>query len=351
MFALILAAALQAPYTAIVDARLDGADSTLVNGVPAFHTIAAALSSTPVSGGARLAIFVKNGRYREKITVDRPRVSIIGESRDSTILTFDAAAGTPTPLGGTYGTRGSFTLRIVAPDFRGERLTIENAFDYLANAAKPDSDRTKLRDAQAVALMLDLGSDRASFENVRITGHQDTLFPNAGRSYFHRCIVSGSVDFIFGAGQAVFDDCDIISRDRHSATNNGYVTAPSTSARMEFGLVFIRSRLKKETSAMTRASVVLGRAWHPYGDPDANGSAVFIDCWMDDHIGEKGWDRMSSVDSTGGRTWWEPESARFFEYRSSGPGAVSTPRRRVLSAAEAARFTLANILSGWVPPR
>jgi pectinesterase len=186
---------------------------------------------------------------------------------------------------------------------------------------------------------------------VRITGHQDTLFPNAGRSYFHRCIVSGSVDFIFGAGQAVFDDCDIISRDRHSATNNGYVTAPSTSSHVPFGLVFLRSRVKKESPSMARASVALGRPWHPYGDPQANGSAVFIECWMDDHIGDKGWDRMSSVDSTGGRTWWEPESARFFEFRSSGPGAISSPRRRQLSDAEAARYTIANVLSGWVPPK
>ena len=40
--------------------------------------------------------------------------------------------------------------------------------------------------------------------------------------------IAGSVDFIFGAGQAVFDECEIVSRDRGSRTNNGYVTAPST---------------------------------------------------------------------------------------------------------------------------
>ena len=66
---------------------------------------------------------------------------------------------------------------------------------------------------------------------MKITGYQDTLFPNAGRSYFYKCEVWGHVDFIFGAGQAVFDDCDIVSRDRGSKTNNGYVTAPSTEVR------------------------------------------------------------------------------------------------------------------------
>src|SRR5205085_8536543 len=134
-------------------------------------------------------VFVRNGRYREKLTIDRPRVTLRGETRDGAVLTFDAASDTPTPTGGSYGTRGSFTLRIVAPDFRAENMTIENAFDYPANAAKPDTDRTKVRDAQAVALMTDLGSDRAAFVNVRILGHQDTLFLNAGRQYFSRCEV------------------------------------------------------------------------------------------------------------------------------------------------------------------
>jgi pectinesterase len=80
-------------------------------------------------------------------------------------------------------------------------MTIENAFDYPANAAKPDSDRTKFKNPQAVALMTDLGSDRAVFANVKITGYQDTLFPNSGRSYFSKCEVWGHVDFIFGAGR------------------------------------------------------------------------------------------------------------------------------------------------------
>ena len=102
---------------------------------------------------------------------------------------------------------------------------------------------------------------------------------------------------------------------------------------------------------MAANSVTLGRPWHPFGDPNAIGSAVFVECWMDDHIGEKGWERMSMVDSTGNRVWWEPTTARFFEYRTTGPGAVTSERRRVLSAREAARYTVANVLGGWSPPR
>ncbi|GLC23715.1 pectinesterase family protein [Roseisolibacter agri] len=338
-------------WSAVVDARFTGTEGDTVAGAPTYRTLGHALDGLPANGAQRATILIRKGRYREKLTIDRPRVTLVGEHRDSTVLTYDAAAGQPTPTGGTWGTRGSYTLRIIAPDFRAERLTIENAFDYPTNAAKPATDPTKLRDAQAVALMLDLGSDRAAFVDVRILGHQDTLFPNAGRAWFHRCVVAGSVDFIFGAGQAVFDECEIVSRDRGSRTNNGYVTAPSTPTDQPYGFLFWRSRLTKERAAMAPATVVLGRPWHPFADPDANGSAVFVDCWMDDHLGAKGWDRMSMTDSTGARSWWEPESARFFESGSRGPGAVASPTRRTLTREQRARFTPAAVLRGWTPSR
>jgi polygalacturonase len=337
-------------YAAIVDARFRGADGDSAAGVPTFHTLGAALTALPPNGVGRVAVLMKKGRYHEKLTIDRPYVTVIGENRDSTVLTYDAAADTPNPGGGTYGTRGSFTLRIVAPDFRAENITIENAFDYPANLAKSDGDKTKLKNMQAVALMLDLGSDRATFVNVKLTGYQDTLFPNSGRSYFYRCEVWGHVDFIFGAGQAVFDDCDIVSRDRGSKTTNGYVTAASTDLSHPYGFLFVHSRLEKEKPDMSPNSVTLGRPWHPFANPRANGSVAFIDCWMDDHIGERGWDRMSSVDSTGNRIWYEPASARFFEYGTTGPGAVHSPARRALTDADAKHYTPSEVLGGWVPP-
>jgi len=349
MIVLALALVAQTSYAAIVDAKFTGKEGDSINGAPVYRTIGHAMSGMTANGGARAVVFIKKGRYHEKLTIDRPRITLLGESRDSTVITYDAAADTPSPGGGRYGTRGSFTLRIVAPDFRAENLTIENAFDYTANAAKSDSDATKFRNAQGVALMTDLGSDHAMFVNVRILGHQDTLFTNSGRNYFYKCYIAGNVDFIFGAGKSVFDDCDIVSLDRGSKSNNGYVTAASTPITQKYGFLFLHSRLKKESPAMAAGSVTLGRPWHPFADPDAVANVVFIDTWMDDHIGQKGWDRMSSVDSTGTRIWYEPESARFLEYGSKGPGAVRSPSRRVLSDKEAAAYTIEAVLDGWRP--
>ena len=315
-------------YAAVVDARFTGKNGDSIEGAPHYRSLGAALTGLTANGGPRTVIYIRNGRYHEKLTIDRPRITLLGESRNGTVITFDAAADTPSPGGGTYGTRGSYTLRIVAPDFRAENLTIENAFDYAANAAKPETDPTKFKNPQAVALMTDLGSDRAAFVNVRILGHQDTLFTNAGRSYFNNCEIAGNVDFIFGAGQSVFENCDIISLDRGSKSNNGYITAPSTKADVPYGFLFLRSRLKKESPSMAPGTVALGRPWHPFNDTTVNGMSVFIDCWMDDHIGETGWERMSAMDSEMRLSGARPKRTwKIVVSSSTMPSAVKVPPR------------------------
>jgi pectinesterase len=202
---------------------------------------------------------------------------------------------------------------------------VENGFDYMTNYRKPNTDSTKLVGAQGVAVMLGQGSDRANFRQCTIRGHQDTLFPDAGRSFFNECTISGSVDFIFGAGQAVFENVDIISRDRGSRTNNGYITAPSTSMAQPVGFVFIECRLKKESAAMAAGTVSLGRPWHPGGDPNSIGSAVFVGCWMDDHIAAKGWESMYSTNAAGVRTCI-CRKKRAFSKRRTMAGALRSER-------------------------
>ncbi|HEV2148384.1 MAG TPA: pectate lyase [Longimicrobiaceae bacterium] len=337
--------------SAVVDAGYAGPEGARGRGVPTYRSIARAVADAPAEGGAPYVVSVRKGRYREKVNVERANVHLVGEDRDGTVLTYDAAAGMKSPGGWTYGTRGSWTLRVAAPGFRLENMTVENAFDYPGNAAKAETDPTRLRGTQAVAVMLDEGSDRAVFRDCAITGHQDTLFPNAGRSWFHRCTIVGSVDFIFGAGVAVFEESDLVSRDRGSRSNNGYVTAPSTPASQPYGFVFLRSRLRKERPEMAPASVALGRPWHPSGNPHVDPSAVFLDSWMDDHVGAEGWAPMNSRDAAGHQQTWVPEGARFFEHGTTGPRAVASPARRVLPPERLAEFSVERVLGGWDPRR
>lgn len=112
------------------------------------------------------------------------------------------------------GTFATATLTVEATDFRAENLTIENSFDFLATDALPSDHTDKVNGTQAVALETGLNSDRAAFRNVRLLGYQDTLFVQAGRSYFVDSVIEGNVDFIFGAGQALFENSDIVTRPR-----------------------------------------------------------------------------------------------------------------------------------------
>lgn len=333
---------------AIVDARFTGASGAKVAGIPTYRTVNAAVEAAPNFPETPWLIRIRSGRYREKVSVEKPNIWLFGTNRDSTIITWDDYAGRLAPGGASIGTRGTWTLRATQADFRLAHVTVENSFDYDKNATKDAADSTKVRDTQGLAVALTDKSDRAVLQDVVLLGHQDTFFADAGRTYVTGSRIEGNVDFIFGSGRLVIEDSDIISLDRGSATNNGYIAAPSTDI-TTYGMLFLRSRLKKAKGVASN-SVSLGRPWHPGGNPRAVGMAVYVECWMDDHIQAKGWDRMSAGPMTNGeRLWFEPEHARFAEYKSSGPGAVESATRRRLSDGDATSYAKDLFLDGWKP--
>lgn len=60
----------------------------------------------------------------------------------------------------------------------------------------------------AVAAMV--SGDRSKFLNVGFFGLQDTLWDEQGRHYYKYCTIEGAVDFIFGAGQSLYEVIIII---------------------------------------------------------------------------------------------------------------------------------------------
>ncbi len=333
---------------AVVDARYTGQPGAKVNGVPTYRTVNAAVDAAPNFPETPWRIRIKAGRYKEKVSVEKPNIWLIGTNRDSTIISWDDWAGRIAPGGAAIGTRGTWTLRATQADFRLAHITIENSFDYDANARKAATDTTRVKDTQGLAVALTDKSDRAVLQDVVLLGHQDTFFADAGRTYVTGSRIEGNVDFIFGSGRLVIEDSDIISLDRGSTTNNGYIAAPSTDI-TTYGILFLRSRLKK-AAGVAPNSVSLGRPWHPGGNPRSVGMAIYYECWMDDHIQAKGWDRMSAGPMVNGeRMWFEPEHARFAEYKSTGPGAVESPSRRRLSDGDATSYARDLFLDGWKP--
>lgn len=290
-----------------------------------YVTVQDAVDAVPGNNTEPVEIYVKNGVYKEvvKVPADKRFITKIGESAENTILSYDNYAKKSKPEGGTYGTSGSASVFLYASDFTAKNLTMQNTFD----------ESTVEGGSQAVAVHT--RGERMAFYNVRFIGNQDTLLANSGSQHFNKCYIEGDVDFIFGVARAVFDDCDIVSVDRGSSTNNGYITAASTNITEPYGFLFVNSRLKSEAAEGT---VYLGRPWHPGGDPNAIASVVFKNSELGAHIHKDGWTDMSGFSA---------KDARFYEYQNSGPGASIT--RRQLTDEEAKLYTVENVLRGWNP--
>ncbi|MGI5282571.1 pectinesterase family protein [Nonomuraea polychroma] len=301
-------------------------------------TVQAAVDAVP-SGNARpVTILVRKGTYKQQVVIpaDKPNISLVGDTRDprEVVLTFDASASTPKPDGsGAYGTSGSASYVISAPDFTARNLTFENSYD---EAAKGNS--------QAVAVRTT--GDRQVYENVRFIGNQDTLYANtpsaatAARQYFRDCHVEGDVDFIFGRATAVFDNCVIKALNRGSADNNGYVTAASTELSNPYGFLIYRSHLTSNAPARTYH---LGRPWPAGGSATARGQVLVRESWLGQQFKDAPWTDMS------GLNWRE---ARLSEYRNHGPGATVNENRPQLAPEQADAFTPQRYLAGtdgWNP--
>ncbi|WP_442678591.1 pectinesterase family protein [Sphingomonas sp. ASY06-1R] len=301
-----------------------------------FSSIKAALDQANADRNTRwITIKVAPATYREKLTITRNKLRLIGSGADRTKLHFNAVAQTAKAYHRNgWGTPGSATLTINASDVVLAGMTVENDYDYLANDRLADTDPAKIGNPQAVALLLDVDSDRVSVRDSALIGFQDTLFANGKRAHITDSLIAGNIDFIFGNGMVLIERSEIRSRVRAAAMPRGelqsFVAAPSTLLDQRIGIVFYQARLTRE-AGVPDGVVALARPWHPttrfadgrYANPRAVGQASFIDCFMDAHIAPAHWASMNGTARDGTmKDVFRPQDSRFFEIGSYGPGAV-----------------------------
>lgn len=269
------------------------------------------------SAGEHSTVCLAPGLYRQKTVIRTPGLSLIGAGAEETKIVYDDYALKKDEQGRDYVTFRTYTLAVCAPGVRMKNLSIVN------DALHPEIK------GQEVALTV--YADDFSMENCRLTSTQDTLFlgplpPDLIERYdgflsdelrlggemkqrFENCLIEGTVDFIFGCGDALFENCEI--RSLRDARDLGYIAAPAHSPEQTKGLHFRNCRITCE-DGVTPGSIYLARPWRDYG------LTVFENCTCGPHIAPEGFDKWNDTR--------RDLTARFYEIPAV-PGRVAWANR------------------------
>ena len=313
-----------------------------VDGVETFTKLTNAidyLTALKLESDVTKVIYVAAGTYTEKITVakDLTNLTLIGtaDNKDDVVLTYSAVEDTVDILSGSQYGLNCATLHVNATGFAAYNLSIRNDFDYINESKNHGSPQ---------GLALTINADGAVLDNVHLYGNQDTLFFKSGRTYIKNSLIEGNVDFIFGeaTGVAYFDTCTINAVSRGAdVTNTGYVTAmrATSDTKPDYGYIFANCTFTAG-EGVKDASMSLGRPW------GAKATVAMINCSFTSAYSTVAFDGTAKsrwADMSGN----SPVDADFVEYGSTGDGAITAAVAggKVLTEAEAANYTLANIFA------
>ncbi|GFP81107.1 probable pectinesterase/pectinesterase inhibitor 61 [Phtheirospermum japonicum] len=290
-------------------------------------TIAEAIKKVPDNSTRRYIIYVKAGKYDEKILkVGRKKTNImfIGDGKGKTVI----SGGKSVQDNMTTFHTASFAA--TGNGFIARDMTFENS----AGAGKH----------QAVALRI--GADHAVIYRCNIIGYQDTLYVHSQRQFYRECDIYGTVDFIFGNAAVVFQNCNIHARKPMPLQKVTITAQNRKDPNQNTGISIHNCRLVAEPDLKANKSAYptyLGRPWKLYS------RTVYMLTFMDDHINPRGWLAWNDT--------FALDTLYYGEYMNYGPGGAIGQRVNwtgyhvITAPAEAGKFTVAQFISGssWLP--
>lgn len=257
------------------------------------------------------------GDFHSKVLLTVPGLTLRGAGAGKTRILWDDYAKKPDDQGREYNTFRTWTVAVCADGVTMTGLTIANT------ALQPEVK------GQEVALTV--YADRFTMEKCVLSSTQDTLFlgplprdlierydgflPDIlrrdipCRQTFRDCLIEGTVDFIFGCGEALFENCEI--RSLVDARGHGYLAAPAHALEQEKGFLFRRCRLTAE-DGVAPGSVFLARPWRDYGLCEFERCEI-----LGEHISPLGFDKWNDTH--------RDRTARFYE-TPKAPGRVPWAR-------------------------
>ncbi|OIT29418.1 PREDICTED: probable pectinesterase 8 [Nicotiana attenuata] len=266
------------------------------NGCCNFTTVQAAVDAVGNFSAKRSLIWINNGIYFEKVIIPKtkPNITFQGQGYTTTAIVWNDTANS------ANGTFYSGSVQIFSTNFIAKNISFMNVAPMPGPGAVG---------AQAVAIRI--AGDEAAFWGCGFFGAQDTLHDDRGRHYFKDCYIQGSIDFIFGNGKSLYENCQLISIASPVAAGvksiNGAVTAHGRATKDEnSGFAFVNCTLGGT------GRIWLGRAWRPYS------TVIFANTYMTDIVAPEGWNDFNDPS--------RDQTIFYGEYNCSGAGSSMTLR-------------------------
>lgn len=293
--------------------------------VPAGDAAAFLLALNSANAETGATIFLPNGTYdlgeTTGTTISGNNMSIIGESMEGTII-----KNAPNVKSEGLGSADLFYN--TSTGLYMQDLTLQNDLDYYASGA-----------AGRAAVLQDNGN-QTILRNVAMRSYQDTYYSKSGNYYFEGGLIQGTVDYICGGGNAWFENITLLNKSRTKSGNTGYDTMTAYNGTGTY--IFNNTSVESECQTFN-----FGRSW---GDA----YVVYLNTTI--KSGKLVDTRFNTTDMN--------SAPRFFgEYNTndlSGNGK-NTPASNVLTtskganfesvltADQAAEYTLASIYGSWDP--
>ena len=197
---------------------------------------------------------------------------------------------------------------------------------------------------QAVALRS--SSDLSVFYRCSFVGYQDTLHVHSLRQFYRECDIYGTIDFIFGDGAVVLQNCSLYARKPNDNQTNIFTAQGRQDPNENTGISIQGCKVAAAADLIpvkTSFKNYLGRPMKKYS------RTVYMHSLIGDLIDPAGWLEWSGD--------FALSTLYYGEYQNRGPGSNTTTRvtwpgyRVINSSAEAGQFTVKSFIQGdqWLP--
>lgn len=289
------------------------------------------------SGGNGYKIFLPDGTYDlgENVlnTVSANNVSIIGESMEGTVIK-------NAPLVKNEGIGTTATIYNTSSNLYLQDLTLQNALDYYASGSA----------GRAVCLQ-DKGSNTIA-KNVKMLSYQDTYYSNnSSNFYWEDCEIHGTVDYLCGDGDVVYNRCKFVNESRSATTRNGDCTiaAPYTSASKKWGYVMLDCNIVTNSATFN-----FGRSW------GGNSALAYIRTTIEEpsrlaesrftisgmNVAAYSFKEYKTMDANGNVI---SPASNIIEFTHPNNKDLNKKYETILTDEQAGQYTLDNIFGTWAP--